>query len=368
MIPQKIYINARFLTQKDIQGVQRYAIQLLKALDNLIDCEEIDRSKFSFILLSPQNIQHNLDLKYIPVRTVGFLKGHLWEQLELPFFTRDGLLLNLTGSAPLAKLNQIVTIHDVSILAIPDAYSLTFKLWYKILLFNIKNIVQTFITVSYFSQQEIIKYLGINQEKINVVYEGKEHIFTVESDSSFLSRRNLSDKRFIFVVSSMSPHKNFSSVVRALEELIDLDLYVVIVGIDYPKVFMPPKLSSSDKVIHLGYVNNSELRTLYEHAFCFIHPSLYEGFGLPPLEAMACGCPVIVSNAASLPEICGDAALYCDPYDHQDIASKIKQLTEDRELRQDLIQKGKIRSQLFTWEKCARETYKIIAKSVCFSG
>ena len=362
--PVKIYINARFLTQKDIQGVQRYAIQLLKALDLLIDCDEIDSSQFSFILLSPQNIQHNLDLKYIPLQTVGFLKGHLWEQVELPFYARDGLLLNLTGSAPLAKLNQIVTIHDVSIWAVPDAYSLTFKLWYKILLFNLKSIAKTFITVSYFSRQEIIKYLGINKEKINVVYEGKEHIFSVEPDRAFLSRRNLLDKRFIFVVSSMSPHKNFSAVIRALEELIDLHLYVVIVGIDYPKVFMPPKLSSSDKVIHLGYVNNSELRTLYEHAFCFIHPSLYEGFGLPPLEAMACSCPVIASNAASLPEICSDAVLYCDPYNHQDIAGKIKQLTEDVELRQDLIQKGKIRSQLFTWKKCAKATYEVIKKSL----
>ena len=358
--PPKIYINARFLSQKRFQGVQRYAIELLKALDSLLDSGEVDASKFTFILLSPQNIAHNPNFKHISLKPVGFLNGHFWEQIELPFYARDGLLLNLTGSAPLTKLNQIVTIHDVSVFAIPTAYSLTFRTWYQFLLTNLKNVAKSFVTVSYFSRQEIVSYLGIDKNKIHVHYEGCEHIFKVEADHSILNKHNLLGKRFIFIVSSMSYHKNVASVINAVEELADLNIYLVIVGISYPKTLRAPNLLLSDKKIYAGYINNSELRSLYEHSFCFIHPSLYEGFGLPPLEAMACGCPVIASNAASLPEICGDAALYCDPYNPSDIASKVKQLANNTELREDLVQKGKKRTELFTWEKCARDIYKLI--------
>lgn len=112
----------------------------------------------------------------------------------------------------------------------------------------------------------------------------------------------------------------------------------------------------------MGYVSDAELRALYEHAACFVYPSFYEGFGLPPLEAMACGCPVIVSNAASLPEVCGDAALYCNPCSPEDIAEKISLLMADPRLREDLRQKGLERAKQFTWEKCARETFAIIEK------
>ena len=358
--PKTIYINARFLSQKRFQGVQRYAIELLKALNSLIDSGEVDASKFTFILLSPQNIVHNPDFKHITLKPVGFLEGHFWEQIELPFYARNSLLLNLTGSAPLTKINQIVTIHDVSVFAIPTAYSLAFRTWYQILLANLKNIAKTFITVSFFSKQEITNYLGIEKNKIHVVYEGCEHVLNVEADNSILQKHSLFGKRFIFIVSSMSHHKNVTSVIRAVEKLADLDIYLVIVGINYPKTMRSPELKLSDKKIYAGYISNSELRSLYEHSFCFIHPSLYEGFGLPPLEAMACGCPVIASNAASLPEICGDAALYCDPHNPSDIASKIKQLAGDQQLRENLANKGKKRTELFTWSKCARETYRLI--------
>ena len=361
-LPKKVYINARFLSQERFQGVQRFAIELLKAIDSLIDSGEADASKFTLILLSPQKIEHHPHFKHISLKPVGSLNGHAWEQIELPFYARDGWLLNLTGSAPLAKLNQIVTIPDVSVLAIPTAYSLKYRTWYQFLLTNLKKTAKNFITISFFSKKEIVKYLEIQENNIHVIYLGCEHIFNVDADRSILQKHNLLDKRFIFIVSSASYHKNVAAVISAVEELADLDIYLVIVGINYPKSLRSPQLSLSDKKIHAGYISNSELRTLYEHSFCFIHPSLYEGFGLPPLEAMACGCPVIASNAASLPEVCGDAALYCDPHNPSDIASKIKQLANDAQLREDLVHKGKKRAELFTWQKCARETYQLIDK------
>jgi glycosyltransferase involved in cell wall biosynthesis len=115
-----------------------------------------------------------------------------------------------------------------------------------------------------------------------------------------------------------------------------------------------------DRVRFTGYVGDDLLRQYFAHADALVLPSLYEGFGLPPLEAMACRCPVIVSNAASLPEVCGDAALYCDPHDPTDIADKIRQLTNDMNLQDALRQRGLERAKQFTWEKCAQETLAVI--------
>ena len=119
-----------------------------------------------------------------------------------------------------------------------------------------------------------------------------------------------------------------------------------------------------DFVRHLGYVSDGDLKALYEAAACFVYPSFYEGFGLPPLEAMACGCPVIVSRAASLPEVCGDAALYCDPTDPRDIAKQMSDLVFDDILRARLRERGLQRAQQFSWEKCARETWAVIEEEV----
>jgi glycosyltransferase involved in cell wall biosynthesis len=113
----------------------------------------------------------------------------------------------------------------------------------------------------------------------------------------------------------------------------------------------------SEHVTHLGYVTDGELRALYENALCFVYPSMYEGFGLPPVEAMTCGCPVIVAKAASLPEICGDAALYCDPMDPRDIARAIRLLAGNSSLRDELRAKGRVRAAGLTWKACAQEVW-----------
>jgi len=364
--PSKIYINARFLTQQKsrLTGVQRYAIQVVCALDALIETGEIDKNKFSITLISPKPIQYTLPLRHISLEKVGFLNGHLWEQIELPFYSQNGFLLSLTNTAPIASSVQIATIHDVSVFAIPQAYSFTFRTWYKLIFIGLKRQAKALITVSHFSKNEIVKYLGINSDKVHAIYEGKEHIYAIDSDISVLQKNNLLDKRFILLVSSMSPHKNFKTTLQAIEHLADTEIYFVIVGINYPKVFVPPKLQSSEKVMHLGFVSDSELKALYEDAFCFLHPTLYEGFGLPPLEAMTCGCPVILSNVAALPEIFGNAALYFDPNDPKDIASKVKQLINNHQLREELLQKSKQHVELFSWKKCAQDIYKVLEKEI----
>lgn len=356
---KRIFINARFLSQV-ITGVQRYAVELVKALDSMIDSGVISVTEFSFVLLAPQNAKIQLELKHIEVKRVGKLKGHLWEQIELPLYTRNGLLLNLCNTGPMLKSNQIVTIHDAAVYGFPKAYSLIFRTWYKLLLKSLGIFSRRILTDSYFSRKEIMKYFGVSGEKIRVVYLGKEHIFVTDLDNSILQKHNIKSKQFVLAVSSMNPNKNFSTLVRAIEILGEGCFDIVIAGGTNPKIFGRSGRVLCDNVKYVGYISDSELRSLYEHAACFVYPSYYEGFGLPPLEAMSLGCPVIVSNITSLPEVCGDAALYCNPSNPQDIADKIKLFMENAELREDYKRKGLERIRLFSWKQCAEETWTVI--------
>ncbi|WP_339239751.1 glycosyltransferase family 1 protein [Geobacillus sp. FSL W8-0466] len=355
-----IYINGRFLTQS-ITGVQRYAFELIHSLDNIIGKNGKLQANFEFIILTPKKIKHNLRLENIRVKKIGVFKGHLWEQINLPFLTSGRLLINLCNTAPILKRYQLVTIHDANVYANPRNFSLLFRLWYKFLFKIISKKSKKLITVSNFSKSELEHYLNINNNKIKVIYEGKEQILNINSEQNILRKHNLQCKRYLLAVSSLSPNKNFKSVIQAIQLLKDIKVDIVIAGGTNPKVFSDSRdIGKTANVKYIGYVSDNELKSLYENAAGFIYPSFYEGFGLPPLEAMACGCPVIVSNVASLPEVCGDAALYIDPYSPEDIAEKIKLLLSDDKLRKELRRKGLERAKMFSWEKCAEETIKVI--------
>ncbi len=331
-------------------------------MDFLIDIGEISSKQFSFELLAPKNVKHSLNLKHIPLKCVGLFSGHLWEQLELPFYAKGALLINLCNTAPLLTRLQIVTIHDAVVYAFPDAYSFIFRSWYQLLWPSLGVVAKQILTTSLFSKKELMQHCKISQEKLQIVYAGKEHILAIQSDEKVFLKHGLVGRKYALAVSSLNPNKNFSSIVRAIEILGDVDFDIVIVGGANPKIFSQTQISLPNSVKYLGYVSDAELKALYEYASCFIYPSFYEGFGLPPLEAMACGCPVIVSGAASLPEACADAALYCDPYDLEDIANKLVMLMNNTKLREELRQKGLERAKQFTWQKCAREAFAVIEK------
>lgn len=354
-----IFINGRFLTQP-ITGVQRYAHELVKKLDNAIESSAIIKSIYSFCIIAPQNVQYKLPLKNISIKYVGKCQGHLWEQLELPFYSRDGLLISLCNAAPLIRSNQIVTIHDAAVFGFPLAYSFIFRAWYKILLIGLGKRARRIVTDSHFSKKELVHYCNVKEEKLEVIYLGKEHIFDCKADQSILVKNSLVNKPFVLAVSSLNPNKNFGSIIKAIQLIDNENIDFVIAGGTNPKIFSKKGEALPDCVKHVGYVTDGELRALYEHATSFIYPSFYEGFGLPPLEAMSCGCPVIVSNSASLPEVCGDAALYCDPYSPADIADKIKLVLNDKLLRSQLVQKGLERAQFFTWEQSVRQVFEVI--------
>jgi len=361
-LPIKITINGRFLTQS-VTGVQRYAIELIQALDALLASGEIDRTRYAVEIVAPPGARA-LNVRHITVRHGGVLRGHLWEQFELPWLARDSLLVNLCNTAPIAKVNQVVTIHDAAVRAVPHAYGRMFRAWYRLLLPWIARMSKRVFTVSQFSKSELIRWFAMPEKKCVVISEGKEHIESVKSDNGILTRFGLIDKPFVLAVSSLSPNKNFRAIVEALQWLGDVQFDLVIAGGTNPRIFADSTQLLPDFVKHVGYVSDGELKALYEHASCFIYPSLYEGFGLPPLEAMTCGCPVIVSNRASLPEVCGDAALYCDASDSRSIADQIVRLMGDAELRASLRERGLKRAGGFSWERCARETWQVIQSTL----
>jgi glycosyltransferase involved in cell wall biosynthesis len=348
----RLAINGRFLTQS-VTGVQRYASETLIALDRLIGAGACAGKGIDVELLTPRQRTWTPNLAHIPIKQIGRLEGHAWEQLELPLHSGRRFLLNLCNTAPALKRSQAVVIHDVATFAMPHTFSPSFRLWYQLLLPLLGKRARKIITVSKFSKSELTRLCQIPPEKLTVIHESGEHILRQQTDAGIIESHGLHRRPYVLAVSSLNPSKNFGALVRAAEQLNNNGFDLVVAGAANPKVFRRSQSSPSHRIVYLGYVSEGELRALYESAACFVYPSLYEGFGLPPLEAMACGCPVIASHASSIPEVCGEAALYCDPRNPSDIADKIQRLMGNPALRNQLRVKGRERSAMFSWESSA---------------
>ena len=353
----RVAINGRFVTQ-DTTGVQRYAREMVRAVDALLTRDSALGLRYQFDLLVPSAGTWELEAAHIRLRSVGHLKGQAWEQLELPRHTGQRPLLNLCNTAPLAG-RGIVTIHDASVFAVPAAYSLAFRTWYRILLPYIGKRALTVITVSEFSRAELSRRAAIPVSRIQVIYPGAEHVLQVPADPGIFGRVPVQSGSYLLAVGSRSPHKNVDAVVRAMSHLGENRPPLVTAGGVNTRVFNEAGALDGRNVFSAGYVTDGELRALYENAIGLVYPSRYEGFGLPPLEAMACGCPVLVARAASLPEVCGDAALYCDPDDPADIAHHVELMLEP-DGRNDLRRRGLERARCFTWERAARSLLGVL--------
>jgi glycosyltransferase involved in cell wall biosynthesis len=354
--PVDLFINGKFIAQRS-SGVQRVARSLLFSLD-----DQIDRIQSSFlgrlILLLPRETEAP-ELRCIETAFVGpcGLPLHLWEQFQLPFSARDGLLLNLSGSAPLLARRQMCLIHDAAVFDRPQAYTPLFRRWYQTL-FRLLAWRQTpLLTVSAFSRQRLALRLGIAETGIHVVPNGAEHLQSVAPDPGILTRLGLTPERYLLAVGSDNPNKNLPRLQSAFALLSRRqDVKLVIVGGADPLVFADQPMAdggAAEAVIRTGPLSDAALKALYRNAAGLVFPSLYEGFGLPPLEAMSCGCPVAASNAAAIPQVCGDAALYFDPTSIEQMAQTMQALLDDAALRDGLRRAGARRVQAFTWPRAA---------------
>ena len=355
---KRIFINGRFLTQP-VAGVQRYARELMRQLDILVG-DSASPSLVELVCLIPQDNIVYPPWKNIELKKVGSNKGVIWEQIDLPIYLKGQLLFSPANIGPCYYRNQVVTFHDASVFAVPEAYSPIFRTKYIFGFRQLANRARHIITDSKFSQHELAKYLQLPPQRFQVIYLGADHLNYVQADHDFIQKYKLHEKPYIFMIASVSQHKNYARVIEAIK-LIQSDIQFVLAGGNYQHIFNNVDLNSlPNNVLWLGCITDSELKSLYENALGFIFPSIYEGFGIPPLEAMQCGCPVLCAAAASLPEVVGEAALYFDPFIIDKIAETIEQFLAEPELQETLRMKGYQHSSEFPWSNTARNTLEIL--------
>lgn len=297
----------------------------------------------------------------------GGILGHVWEQAVLPTLCRGQLLWSPGNTGPLAVRRQVVTIHDAATLDHPEWFDRKFASWYNVLIPQVAKTAQRIITVSEFSRRRLVDRCGVAAEKIVVTPLGVAEHFRkpVEDSAAVLERLGVQGKRYFLFVSSLEPRKNARRILDAWATWDDRpsDVVLAVVG-ETGGVFQQEVLPQNLRnVKFLGRLSDEELRAAYAGAHAFVYVSLYEGFGLPPLEAMASGAPVIASNVASLPEVVGDAALLVNPLRTEEILGAMRRLIRDGTLHAELVERGRAQSRRFTWQRTAELTWQILREA-----
>lgn len=351
-----IYVNARFLTQ-DLTGVQRFAQEICLALSKI---------RYDVIFVSPPNIIHHDIASQLNVQVVGKKSGHFWEQLELPAFLRkkkSPLLINLCNTAPIFYRNKIVTHHDIIYKRYPQSYSAKFRFVYNNLVPLMLRHSKALITVSEFSKKEISQAFDYPLNNIYVIYNAVSEQFKPAAPVSNTERP------YLLAVSSPNYHKNFHGLIAAFSKMANSqDVTLKIIGAankNFADVgFSTKEAAANDNIQFLGRVSDQQLVELYSHARAFVFPSLYEGFGIPPLEAQACGCAVVSSNRASLPEVLLQSALYFEPENIPEMQQALERIIQDEALRQTLIAEGFENVKRFDWMRSAAALSEIMTRAM----
>lgn len=346
-----VYVNGRYLAQP-VTGVQRFAAEIVRAVEALVAAGEWPETA----ILTPPHLgtgPGNGARSGLPARPVGRRQGHAWEQIDLPRAARGGTLINLGNTAPLLGApGQVVVIHDAGVFDTPYSYSWKFRLWYKSLQHGLARLGARIVTVSEFSRGRIAQRLGLDPARISVIYEGADHILRLPADESVLARHGLERGRYALVVGSRAAHKNLGALDRVVETLARRGVTVAMTGGANRAVFQDT--AGAPAVRSLGRTSDAELRALYEQAACLLFPSRYEGFGLPPVEAMMCGCPVIATPGGAVAEICGADALYAALDEPAALLAAVERLLDEPALAPALREGGLRRASALSWTASAR--------------
>jgi glycosyltransferase involved in cell wall biosynthesis len=352
-------------------GVGRYTSNLCKYI------LETD-GKNDYFLYSPgqMDIVIRTDRTKIQFKKSGIaLKNNtlriLWEQVTLPYYSMNGRLdlFHYTDHS-LSILQRthpaIITVHDIAYVRFPKLLNKSRQIYKKYILnMSIKR-ANVIVADSYSTKRDIINYFRIKEEKIKVVYPGVERRFRPISNVKEYRLKNNLPSKIILNVGTLEPRKNIITLIKAFKKLRERGLrdYKLVIAGDkgwlYKQIFDEIKSSDLQKeVLFLGIIGDEDLPMLYNCADMFVYPSLYEGFGFPPLEAMACGIPVITSNTSSLPEVIGDAGIMVNPTDVNSLCERMYNLLKDKELWHYMSNKGLERSKLFSWKETAKKILEI---------
>lgn len=330
----RVQVNGRYLIQR-VTGVQRYAREIVARLGGKVEV-------------------------ICPGPAAKGLRGHVWEQMVLPWRLRRGLLWSPCTTGPLSISSQIVTIHDCAFFDQAHCFSRAFAAWYQFLVPRLARAARQILTDSEFSKQRIVELCRVPAAKVQVVYCGVGAGFRPHSAEEIAAvRRKLGlPQRYLLCVGSLEPRKNLVRLLAAWQRIQPrLDGVSLVLAGAKSHVFREAGLSQPPAVHLAGYLSDDMLSAVYAGAEAFVFPSLYEGFGLPVLEAMACGTPVVCSATTSLREVAGDAALLVDPFDVESIAEGLTQVLEDGDLRDKLCARGVARAQKFSWDETASHTW-----------
>jgi glycosyltransferase involved in cell wall biosynthesis len=339
-------LNGRFLAQP-VTGVQRYARNVTAAIDALL------RQQGGAVqIIAPAGVEED-DRQGFPIAATGPLTGHLWEQVVLPS-RWQGRLLNLCNTAPAIKSDQIVCVHDVNTFLAPESYGEGFRRFYGLLQPVLARRSARITTVSTFSARQIAQQFSLPVGKVAVLPNGHEHALLWDPNlaerapAALLDHGHGADRPFVLAIGSRSHHKNLALLEKVAPDLAKFGVDIVVAG-GTAGIFTSQSLHACPNMKLMGHVTDHDLAFLLDRALCLAFPSWTEGFGLPIVEAMARGCPVISSNRASMPEVCGNAALLAPPDDPAAWVRNVEALLRSKDLRSDLIGRGSERVRMFSW-------------------
>ena len=333
-----VAINGRFIARR-ITGVERYAHEITKRMEP-----------------NPRIIA--------PQKRLGQISGHLWEQFVLPTRLRkDEILWSPANAGSWVIRRQAVTIQDASVFDHPEWFRRSFAAWTRLSWKILARTAQRIITVSEFSSKRLKFHLGIPDHSMHIIPNcvGLPFRQSGLNKEKLSTRFHLRQPYFLFV-GTQEPRKNLAGLFKAWElAQASLPGFSLAIAGGIGTVFRGTGFQHiPDRTQLLGYVATEDLPALYEGATAVVIPSLYEGFCIPALEAMACGAPLITSNTTSLPEVTGGAAILVDPLDYKEIAEALQSIVEDKSLAKDLRTRGLQRAEHFKWEESARKIQAVL--------
>ena len=351
-----IVVNGKFLAAAPT-GVHRVAHELLGALDDQL---QRGAHELTVEILKPKDASDKTGLSQIRQRTVGTLTWQFWEQIDLPRSSRHRLLLNLCNLAPLAYSRAITMIHDAQVFSTPASYNHLFRRWYQFALPTIGRTSRLILTVSDYSKAELVRFGISSADKICVIHNGADHILRVQAEDSAADALALGARPFVLALANIQAHKNIRVLLEAFRRPPLAGVQLVLVGGADAARFRAAGLEVDDRVTFAGSVPDGVLKALMQRCSALAFPSLTEGFGLPPLEAMTLGRPVVVAPCGALPEVCGSAAAYVDPHDPQAWSETLAAIAADHSRSEAMGAAGREQASQFTWRAAASKLLAVM--------
>jgi len=343
--PAPLIVNGRFLTHTPT-GVQRFAREITRALAQI--------RPLTVVAPPGELIDPDMGAEIVQV---GRRTGHGWEQLTLPRYLRrrgSPLLLGLANTGPVLYRPQIATVHDIIWARHPQSFARSFRLLYALMTPPLLRRSARVLTVSAFSASEISAHFGLAPDRVTVVSNAVSPAFRPDGPA------HDEGVPYMLAVSSPNRHKNFDALVAAFDDARLAHIQRLLIVGEQARAFHSSATATSTRTRALGRIDDDELMRLYRGATAFAFPSLYEGFGIPPLEAQRMGTPVIAARASALPEVLGDSALWVDPHDVSDIRRGLETIDRDPDLRAELARRGLENETRYSWEASAQRVSEVV--------